>query len=277
MSYILDALKKSEYARQQGKVPDLATLPAVDTLANAPSAFARLPLLASGALLLAVAVAGWWRPWQAPAAPLPSSPATAASLSTTTVVSSPATALASAQASKAAPPSASPGAIAAPPSIPAAEPVVAAATPAQPETPLATPPQAQAQPVAPAAAIAQAVPKVVLPALAPQPGTPKTLPAAAPATLAATPRPSSAPASALPAPPSRVLAFYELPPAVRERIPALAISGFSYVEEPGMRMAVINDRVLRQGESAAPGITLERIASDGVVLNFSGYRFRPQR
>lgn len=243
MSYILDALKKSEYARQQGKVPDLATLPAVDTLANAPSAFARLPLLASGALLLAVAVAGWWRPWQAPAAPLPSSPATAASLSTTTVVSSPATALASAQASKAAPASASPGATAAPPSIPAAEPVVAAATPAQPETPpLATPPQAQAQPVAPAAAIAQAVPKVVLPA-----------------------------------PPSRVLAFYELPPAVRERIPALAISGFSYVEEPGMRMAVINDRVLRQGESAAPGITLERIASDGVVLNFSGYRFRPQR
>ncbi|SFP40569.1 general secretion pathway protein B [Geopseudomonas sagittaria] len=274
MSYILDALKKSEYARQQGKVPDLATLPAVDTLANAPSAFARLPLLASGALLLAVAVAGWWRPWQAPAAPLPSSPATAASLSTTTVVSSPATALASAQASKAAPPSASPGATAAPPSIPAAAPVAAA----QPETPpLATPPQAQAQPVSPVAAIAQAVPKVVLPALAPQPGTPKTLPAAAPATLAATPRPSSAPASALPAPPSRVLAFYELPPAVRERIPALAISGFSYVEEPGMRMAVINDRVLRQGESAAPGITLERIASDGVVLNFSGYRFRPQR
>ncbi|MNN29126.1 hypothetical protein D3C81_1427160 [compost metagenome] len=32
-----------------------------------------------------------------------------------------------------------------------------------------------------------------------------------------------------------------------------------------------------RGEDAAPGITLERIASDGVVLNFSGYRFRPQR
>ena len=120
-------------------------------------------------------------------------------------------------------------------------------------------------------------PKAVLPALAPQPSAPKTPPSAAHEPLAATPRPSAEPASALPAPPSRVLAFYELPPAVRERIPALAISGFSYVEEPGMRMAVINDRVLRQGESAAPGITLERIASDGVVLNFSGYRFRPQR
>ncbi|MOA29313.1 hypothetical protein D3C78_1503200 [compost metagenome] len=74
-----------------------------------------------------------------------------------------------------------------------------------------------------------------------------------------------------------MLGFYELPPTVRERIPALSISGYSYTEEPSMRLAVINNRVLRQGESAAPGITLERIGSDGVVLNFNGYRFRPQR
>ncbi|HEY6611664.1 MAG TPA: general secretion pathway protein GspB [Pseudomonas sp.] len=267
MSYILDALKKSEYARQQGKVPDLATLPVVDALTSAPPAFARLPLLASGALLLAVAVAGWWRPWQAPAAPEPSSLAAAASLSASPVVSAPA--LASAPASTPTPASASPGPIAAPPGIPVVEPVAVAVAPAQPEPPpLAAPPVARMPPPAP---------KAVLPALAPQSSAPKALPSAAQEPLAAMPRPSAAPASALPAPPSRVLAFYELPPAVRERIPALAISGFSYVEEPDLRMAVINDRVLRQGESAAPGITLERIASDGVVLSFSGYRFRPQR
>ncbi|MCQ4347456.1 general secretion pathway protein GspB [Pseudomonas stutzeri] len=40
---------------------------------------------------------------------------------------------------------------------------------------------------------------------------------------------------------------------------------------------MINERVLRQGESPAPGIVLERIASDGVVLSFAGYRFRPPR
>ena len=269
MSYILDALKKSEYARQQGKVPDLATLPVVDTLTSAPPAFARLPLLAAGALLLAVAVAGWWRPWQAPAAPLPSSPVAAASLSASPVVSAPALASAPAPTPAPTPTSASPGPIAAPPGIPVVEPVAVAVAPAQIEPPpLAALPVERMPPPAP---------KAVLPALAPQPSAPKTLPSAAHEPLAATPRPSAAPASALPAPPSRVLAFYELPPAVRERIPALAISGFSYVEEPGMRMAVINDRVLRQGESAAPGITLERIASDGVVLNFSGYRFRPQR
>lgn len=271
MSYILEALKKSEYARQQGKVPDLATLPVVDALTSAPPAFARLPLLACGALLLAVAVAGWWRPWQAPAAPEPSNLAAATSLSASPVISAPALASAPAPTPTPAPTpaSASPGPIAAPPGIPVVEPVAVAAAPAQPEPPpLAAPPVARMPPPAP---------KAVLPTLAPHSSAPKVLPTAAHEPLAATPRPSAAPASVLPAPPSRVLAFYELPPAVRERIPALAISGFSYVEEPGMRMAVINDRVLRQGESAAPGITLERIASDGVVLSFSGYRFRPQR
>ena len=271
MSYILEALKKSEHARQQGKVPNLATLPMVDAVDSAPPATTRLPWLAASALLLAVAVAGWWRPWQAPAAAAPSSPAAAESLSTPAVISAPALPAASAS-------SVAPASVAA---IPAAEPVAVAPPPVAPPQ-LATLSQAQTQPLppvpAPAPAPAQTATKIVLlPALAPRPVEPATLPAAAQATPAATTRPPAAPTSTLPAPPNRVLAFYELPSAVRERIPALAISGFSYTEEPDMRMAVINDRVLRQGESAAPGITLERIASDGVVLNFSGYRFRPQR
>lgn len=258
MSYILEALKKSEHARQQGKVPDLATVSMVDAVGGAAPAPGRLPLLASGVLLLAVAVAGWWRPWQVPAAAVPTSPAATASLNATAVVSTPALPAAALVAR----PGAEPVAVA-PPQI--APPQVAA------------PAEEYTRPVSPASGLQSAAPKVVLPALAPRPGEPATLPAAAHEALAVTTRPSTAATSALPAPPSRVLDFYELPPAVRERIPALAISGFSYAEEPGMRMAVINDRVLRQGESAAPGITLERIASDGVVLSFSGYRFRPQR
>lgn len=73
------------------------------------------------------------------------------------------------------------------------------------------------------------------------------------------------------------MSFHELPAAVRERLPRLEVAGFSYTEQTDLRLAVINARVLRQGESAAPGVTLERIASDGVVLRFAGYRFRPQR
>ena len=259
MSYILEALKKSELARQQGKVPNIASLPMVDARGFTPPARGRLPLLASGALLLAVAVAGWWRPWLAPATATPGAPAAVADLS----------AVSGAPVLVAANVSPKP---AAPAAISAAEPataVTALATPQTDPSPLAAM-QERTRSEAPATAMQAAPPKVVLPVLVSQPG-------AAHETLAATARPPAATSSALPAPPSRVLAFYELPPSVRERIPALAISGFSYAEEPDMRMAVINDRVLRQGESAAPGITLERIASDGVVLNFSGYRFRPQR
>lgn len=262
MSYILEALRKSEHTRQQGKVPDLATLPMVDAVNLAPPASTRLPLLASGLLLLAVAVAGWWRPWQAPpesvtAAPLPPRPA--ASLETTAVPTP-------------TPTSTDPAPAAAPPAPVAPEAVAARPKPAalasHPQPVQSTPPAAPPEQPRPALQV-QALPpapKAVLPT--------RALPPAAPATATST---AASASTALPAPPSRVLSFYELPSAVRERIPALAISGFSYTEEPDMRMAVINDRVLRQGESAAPGITLERIASDGVVLNFSGYRFRPQR
>ncbi|MDV7214127.1 hypothetical protein R4769_23715, partial [Azotobacter beijerinckii] len=64
MSYILEALKQSEHARQQGKAPDLNSLP---PLLAPPRQSARRPpaylLLALG-LSLAGAGLGWWRPWQ---------------------------------------------------------------------------------------------------------------------------------------------------------------------------------------------------------------------
>ncbi|MFC0712015.1 general secretion pathway protein GspB [Azorhizophilus paspali] len=52
--------------------------------------------------------------------------------------------------------------------------------------------------------------------------------------------------------------------------------GFSYADDAHLRMVVINDRILRQGGQADPGVVLERIAGDGVVLNYRDYRFRPR-
>lgn len=266
MSYILEALKKSEYTRQQGRVPDLATLPAMDVGAGGESMRQRLPILAAGAVLLVVAAAGWWRPWQASAghvlvaapeaaAPPRQAPAPAP---VAVVLPAPGQAVVAPAPSQTIPP----------PPVAAASPVVEAAPPTASSAPAPVP--------EPRAEIA---PKAVLPELPPAPVERKPLPAAPrePAAAATAATATATPTAALPAPPQRVLGFYELPPVVRERIPPLAVSGFSYAEEAGMRLAVINDRVLRQGDSAAPGITLERINSDGVVLNFNGYRFRPQR
>lgn len=226
MSYILEALKQSEHARQQGKAPDLNSLP---PLLAPPRPSARRPpaylLLALG-LSLAGAGLGWWRPWQsaeivalATRAPRPETPS--------------------------------------PPSAPAGPP--RAAAPVEPA----------ARPVAVARPPANA-PQAPLIRLDPPPATP------VPAQPLVSAPPAARPEPTLPAPPERVLGFHELPAELRQSLPILAVSGFSYADEPQLRMAVINGRILRQRDQVAPGVVVERIASDGVVLNYRGFRFRPR-
>ncbi|MFC0667131.1 general secretion pathway protein GspB [Azotobacter chroococcum] len=229
MSYILEALKQSEHARQQGKAPALNSLPPLlapprETAGRRPPAYL---LLALGLALIGAGL-GWWRPWQN----------------------------AVAGAVVQAPPAETPAPRSAPPAPVAPAPAAVAASPA-PAT------------ERPGPAVASQPPLIRLdPPAAPE------IPPSAPA-LAAT-QPAARPAPALPAPPERVLGFHELPAELRQSLPRLSLSGFSYAEEPQLRMAVINERILHQGDQAGPGIVLERIASDGVVLNYRGFRFRPR-
>jgi general secretion pathway protein B len=78
-----------------------------------------------------------------------------------------------------------------------------------------------------------------------------------------------------PAPPKRVLHYSELPPGLKQGVPKIAITGSSYTDEPELRMAVINERVVKEGDEVAPGVVLESIGADGIVLSYRGYRFRP--
>jgi general secretion pathway protein B len=65
MSYILEALKKSQQERSRGQVPDLQSLH--QSVAMAESAAPRWPYWALGVCLLALAfLLGWLRPWAAP-------------------------------------------------------------------------------------------------------------------------------------------------------------------------------------------------------------------
>lgn len=73
-----------------------------------------------------------------------------------------------------------------------------------------------------------------------------------------------------------MLSCHKLPAAVRECIPRLAASGLSCAGKAEMRMAVVNDRILRQGGQASPGVVLERIASGGLIFSHQGHRFRPR-
>ncbi|SFX60787.1 general secretion pathway protein GspB [Azotobacter vinelandii] len=234
MSYILEALKRSERARRQGEAPLLDSPPPL-LAAPREGAGRRLPAYlppALGLLTLIGAVLGWWRPWQ-------DEPALRAAPSAAAAPRSPAS------------PLAGPGGAA------QASPVVAPAPPG------------------PAAAVPPLL-VVAEPLIRPDPPEAPASPAPSPRLAAPAPRPASGAPPAPPAPPERVLGFHELPDELRRSLPPLSLAGFSYADDAHLRMAVINDRILRQGDQAGPGVVLERIAGDGVVLNYRGYRFRPR-
>ena len=155
MSYILEALKKSQAERQLGELPSIHA-PQVQLHGGAAASGAqRGPVwLALGGILVAVAAALlWWQPWQAPA-PAPS-PVPAAALA-------------------AAPP---PASAPVPAPLPVAAPVAAA--PAMPvPLPESKPvPKAQAQREAPPAPAVAAAPVMPLPAVAaPAPAADESVP-----------------------------------------------------------------------------------------------------
>ena len=154
MSYILEALKKSQAERQLGELPSIHA-PQVQLHGGAAASGARRgPVwLALGGILVAVAAALlWWQPWQAPAP----SPVPAAAL-----------------AAAAPPPASAP--------VPAPLPV-AAPVPAAPAMPVPLPepkpvPKAQAQREAPPAPAGAAAPVMPLPAVAaPAPAADESVP-----------------------------------------------------------------------------------------------------
>ena len=72
----------------------------------------------------------------------------------------------------------------------------------------------------------------------------------------------------------RVLSLSELPLTIRRSLPEFRVSGHAYSPEPGSRVARINDQILQEGQSLAPGLKVEEITSGGVVLSYQGYRFQ---
>ena len=240
MSYILEALKKSQAERQLGELPSIHA-PQVQLHGGAAAHGARRgPVwLALGGVCLAVAAALLlWQPWQAgaaaPASSLAPAPAVAA-------VSAPAV-LAQA--------------------VPAPLPAPVAAAPAPVVPPASAPPAGSAAPVHHARPVAE--PPQESPGQAP-PAAAAPVPAAAP--------PVTAPAPA-PAAEEAVPAMRDLPEPIQRQIPAVAIGGYIYSKNPADRLLLI-DKVLRhEGEELAPGLVLEKLQPKGAIFSFKGYRYR---
>jgi len=66
----------------------------------------------------------------------------------------------------------------------------------------------------------------------------------------------------------------ELPAAQQQELPTMKFAGHTYSSVPDDRLIIINNGIKREGEAVAPGLKLEEITWDGVILNYRGLRFQ---
>ncbi len=222
MSYILDALRKSDQLRQRGAAPILMLGLAAAT-APKPRANLYYGVLALALLGAGIAI-GWLRPWQPAPVVQPDSPAVQEpELNTRKNAQTLA---------------------------PAIEPApVPATAPAKPSGGASAKPAKQTAP-----------PKLAA-------GAPKQ--AAAPAQE----RRSDSESAGTTAP-GPVIAMKDLPLAIQQELPPMSISVHAYSGKAGERLVGINNRLLHEGAEVAPGLRLEQITPDGMILSYKGYSFR---
>jgi general secretion pathway protein B len=276
MSYILDALRKSEQQRLQGEAPLLVTTQTSFRVSKQPAlliyGFLAAILICAGILI------GWLRPWQQD--------------KTDTVKDSVALAQQETKPPQIAPmPQPTSQAIVLEPEKPKKyEPVLPTQKPI-PATKLASKAESTEQ-VAPVPARVEAQPRksqtsADLPK-SPEQKSPeqkaseqKIDEAATPSTEKAmppSPEPNSANDTHSPteeaAQQNKIMAMSELPHAIQQEIPAMSISGYAASNIPKERSVGINDRLLQEGEYLAPGLRLEQITEDGLVFSYKKYLFR---
>ncbi len=246
MSFILDALKKSEKKRETAEVPNLHTMHGE----GPPLLKKRRPLwpyLLIAVLLLNAGVLLWYVFFRVepqavavlaePASALPAPP----------VVTAPEPVVA--------PPQPAPK----PVSAPTAATVVREVAPPSAPTPL---PRSEPVPVR-EAEVAQVV-ESQPPPVESRPATPA---------VTAVPEPLVPPVPIEVGPPP-VLELEDLPGEVRGRVPEMTISVYAYSATPASRLVRINNRILREGGYLDVGLRLEKIAPKELIFTFEGFRFR---
>jgi general secretion pathway protein B len=257
MSYILEALRKSDQQRNRGASPTLLTTHAAPDGSSRPG-YALYGLIAA-MLIIGIAI-GWWRPWHqetpAPApAPLPplAAPVTIPPLDVATV--------------RAPEPERK---------IEPLQPVRLPAASVQPAMKQVTPAPA------PVSAQLAATPSGITPNATPQASPPvgaAKAPVAATVMIAPSPAPQPAPSSPQQSPntapiATATLSYSELPFAIQQEIPRLTIAVHAYAKDPKNRLVTIDNRLLHEGDEVSPGLKMEQITPDGMIFNYKGYRFR---
>jgi general secretion pathway protein B len=81
------------------------------------------------------------------------------------------------------------------------------------------------------------------------------------------------PSAAAPGSGKPTMTVAELPAALQRALPPLSVAGFVQVEGAG-GMAMVNDKLVREGEEVAPGLILEKVLADSVIFSYDGVRFK---
>ena len=114
-----------------------------------------------------------------------------------------------------------------------------------------------------------AVKKTAQPVQTSQQALKPEIPASAPSPVS----PDVKPVQNDPAPvPGKIYQSGDLPASVQQNLPAVNMSIFMYSEDPASRMVRINGQTLREGQYISEGLKVEEIKPDGVILNYKNYR-----
>ena len=239
MSYILDALKKADAARERESVPGLHSRhdhPA-DPEPDDGSAEGLSPKAAwamggvLGGVVLAALMAWWMQPEPMPTAP---------------------------QAQVQTQPQPQPIRIAPAVALTPARPIapVAPVVPVEPVATAALPASAPRLAGARTAEIAKQIAQEAAPAKRPAPPA---------ASLSVDPALRDAPPPVVP--------IDRLPDDIRRELPALSVGGAMHSDVAANRMLILNGGVFREGDQPAPGVMLEEIKLKSAVFRYKGHRY----
>jgi general secretion pathway protein B len=73
--------------------------------------------------------------------------------------------------------------------------------------------------------------------------------------------------------PELPVAAEELPTEINQQLPPMRISAHVYSDQPDQRFIIVNSRKLREGESTSDGLLLEEVRAEGSIFLYKGQRF----
>jgi general secretion pathway protein B len=72
---------------------------------------------------------------------------------------------------------------------------------------------------------------------------------------------------------NKLYKLHELPSAIRQNLPVFSVSALLYSSNPDSRMVRINEKMMHEGQDLIAGVKLEEIARDGIIVRYQKYRF----